>query len=316
MNVPYVGNSAYCYTHSLAMCLQQAGATTLPETSFLECLTLMPFGAMVLKMSSGPLFFPSPASTNPDKSLTDALDTLGWEAEVWRGNDPDAALAELREVLRYGPALVGPLDMGYLPYDPNHRSKQGGDHFIVALRAEGDAFLVHDPQLYPYATIPASELVRAWNAGHLDYVDHAFTLRHGFHSLREVRRSEMITWTLRTVRARVSREPRGPVAYGGESAFQQLAELVRPGTPANLAGLLVSFALPLGAKRSLDAAAFVAEAGQAELAELFRARGEQYGRAQHAAVRKNWDVVAHNCMAMAEIERQLQAAFSSVSEQV
>jgi hypothetical protein len=56
----------------------------------------------------------------------------------WQGDEADAALAALQEALSVGPVLLGPLDMGFLPYDPNHMHKRGGDHFIVALKRAAD----------------------------------------------------------------------------------------------------------------------------------------------------------------------------------
>jgi len=179
MLAAYSGNSAYCYSNSLRMCLQHAGLLHLPEVGLLECLTGMPFGACFLQLDA-PQFLPSPADINPDNGLTRALDILGWTCARWQGDDVDSALAALKEALSAGLVLLGPLDMGFLPYDPNHRIKRGGDHFIAVLSLDANRVRVHDPQLYPFAVLPVTDLVRAWNAQDLGYSTCAYTLREDF----------------------------------------------------------------------------------------------------------------------------------------
>ena len=138
MATAYTGNGPYCYSNSLHMCLTQAGMAAVPPVGLLECMTGMPFGASFLALDV-PLFFPSPgAGTNPDRGLTRALDTMGWDCTLRRFEDAGAAEAGLREGLAAGPVLLGPLDMGGLSYDPLHEHKRGGDHFVVALAREGD----------------------------------------------------------------------------------------------------------------------------------------------------------------------------------
>lgn len=306
MNVPYVGNSTYCFTNSLAMCLKHSSDTAIPEVGFIECATLMPFGAMYLDFANAPLFFPNPANTQPDRGLTDAISNLGWTSEIWRGDDPQTALAHLRDALEYGPVLLGPLDMGHLSYDPNAQFKHGGDHFIVALQAEGDLIVVHDPQLYPYATIPAQDLLWAWNGSHLGYVEQPFTMRFGFRAQRQVTRREVIEHTLETARAFARQEFNGPVVYSGRAAFERAATAILGEEMRGLKGLLVNFALPVGARRSLDAAAFVAEVGASDLAESFRTRAERFGRAQFLATQQDWKAVAGAFEELGVLEEQLQ----------
>lgn len=48
MFTAYSGNSAYCYSNSLHMCLQHTGMPHLPQVSLVERMTGMPFGACFL----------------------------------------------------------------------------------------------------------------------------------------------------------------------------------------------------------------------------------------------------------------------------
>jgi hypothetical protein len=105
----FSGNSAYCYSNSLRMCLQHGGMADVPAVGFLEAFTGMPFGACFLDLDQ-PMFFASPAGTEPHEGLSRALATLGWSCQLWQGDEPEAAQAKLIEALQSGPVLVGPAD--------------------------------------------------------------------------------------------------------------------------------------------------------------------------------------------------------------
>ena len=302
----YSGNSAYCYSNSLRMCVARAGMEPLPETGLIECMTGMPFGATLLRHED-PLFFPNPTPIDPDSGVTSALEILGWACELWRTNDADAANAKLRDALRSGPVLLGPLDLGFLPYDPNSQYKRGGDHYLVALELQGEIVQVHDPQLYPFAILPLDDLMRALYAMNLGYAEQAYTLRFNFQQQRMETRDAMLDNTLQNARELIHAHPAGPVAYGGPNAFACAAEMLRQSSSDDFTGLLIHFALPLGARRSIDAACFLAEVGEAEAANLFIARAETFGRAQYYAVQGKWDDVAGLFKDLAQVEADIAA---------
>jgi hypothetical protein len=291
MLAAYSGNSAYCFSNSLHMCLVQANMLDLPSVSLVECMTGMPFGAAFFKLDP-PLFFPSPASTDPDSGLTRALDTMGWSCTLWQGDDAEAALAALEDALGAGPVLLGPLDLGYLPFDPDHARKRGSDHYVVALKREGELVQVHDPQLYPFAVLPMADLMRAWNATELGYGTSTYTLRSDFREERRLSREQMLQETLVNARELAQAAPAGPVAFGGAAAFTMAVETLQDGSPEAFAGFLVYFALPLGARRCLDAAGFLMEVGNATAARLMTDKAELYGQAQYCAVQHDWDRTA------------------------
>lgn len=210
MPTVYTGNSHYCYSNSLYMCLRHAGMADPPEPGLLECMTGMPFGALFLQFET-PLFFPSHADLNPNSGMSRALSILGWTCTQWEGDNVESALEALEANLKNGPVLLGPLDLGFLPYDPNHRLKRGGDHFIVALKLEGGRAQVHDPQFYPFAVLPVDDLMRAWNATDLGYATSAYTLRGDFREDRRVSIDDMLKATLGNTRELIHAAPSGPV---------------------------------------------------------------------------------------------------------
>lgn len=304
MFTAYAGNSAYCYSHSLHMCLQHAGMPHLPQVSLVECMTGMPFGACFLKREA-PLFFPSPASIDPHSGLTRALATLGWTCTVWQGDDADTALAALQEALRAGPVLLGPLDMGFLPYDPNHLHKRGGDHFLIALKLEADHVQVHDPQLYPCAVLPVTDLMRAWYATDLGYATRAYTLRAGFREQRRLSQEHMLNATPMTAQEVSRTTPTGPVAYGGAAAFTLAAEVLHHRPSRAFIELLTHFALPLGARRCLDAAGFLTVVGKTTAARLMVDKAEAFGQAQYYAVQKDWQRTTELLEHLAQVEAKM-----------
>ena len=304
MFTAYSGNSAYCYSNSLHMCLQHAGMSHLPQVSLVECMTGMPFGACFLKLKT-PLFFPSPASIDPNSGLTRALAILGWTCTVWQGDDADTALVALKEALNAGPALLGPLDMGFLSYDPNQTHKQGGDHFVVALKLESDRVQVHDPQFYPFAVLSVKNLMRAWYAKDLGYATCAYTLRSGFREQHRVSHEQMFNDTLRKVQQLSHNAPAGPVTYGGAAAFTHAAEVLNNRPPGAFIELLTHFALPLGARRCIDAAGFLKIVGKKKAVRLMVEKAETFGQAQYYAVQKDWQRTTELLEHLAEVEAKI-----------
>ena len=304
MYTAYTGNSHYCYSNSLHMCLQHAGMANLPEPGLLECMTGMPFGALFMQFES-PLFFPSHADLNPNSGLSRALSILGWTCTLWEGDDAETALEALKANLKKGPVLLGPLDLGFLPYDPNHRLKQGGDHFIVVLKLEDDRVQVHDPQFYPYAVLPVDDLMKAWNAADLGYATSAYTLRANFREERQVSTEDMRKATLEKARELINAAPSGPVFFGGSKAFRLAAEVIRGTPPGGFAAMLVHFVLPIGARRCLDAAEFMKSAGQTEVSDCIAKKAESYGLAQYYATQEDWKSTEGLFEELAEVEDRI-----------
>lgn len=300
----YSGSSAYCYSNSLHMCLSQAGMDVVPDVSFLECLTGMPFGASFLNFGA-PMFFPNAASTDPHEGLTQAIATMGWACELWQGDDQAHAKDALEESLQHGPVLLGPIDMSFLRYDPNHEGKTGGDHFLVVLAIEGSMVRVHDPQFYPYAVLSLRELLQAWDAHHIGYINKRYTLRHGFQEINHVSRDEMLRSTIELAQTFQRTVLNGPQVYAGSTAFEQALALLDPIPPKGFAGLLTYFALPVGARRSIDAMRFMGEGGQPVVAELYNQRAELFGSAQYYAATENWSEVTRIFKHLTNIEKDL-----------
>jgi hypothetical protein len=307
MTVRYTGNGAYGCANSLYMALRASGAPRdeLPEPGFLECLTVMPFGTLYLRVGRELLVFFSSPLVNPDQGLSTALDALGWECRDEREGSAEEALARLGEAAARGPVLAGPLDMGALGYMPHHAQVSGSDHFVVVLGVEGERVRVHDPEGYPCAGMPAVEFLRAWKAERVRYAQAPFTMRSAFRQTRHPAREEMIARTLAVIRTHLAADPGGPDQFGGPRAFRLLAADLRGAVAKRLAGHLTSFALPLAARRSHDAAAFLREAGRAEAASILERKARCFGEAQYWAVQERWADAADIVEAVADLEDSL-----------
>jgi hypothetical protein len=312
MLIPYAGKSEYCYANGLHMSLVGAGATApdLPGVGFLECLTTMPFGTMYLHLEDGPLVFFSAPSIDPDAGVTRALATLGWTCDEWFGDDSAEALARLRAAVQVAPALVGPVDLGELPYNPRAAELRGGDHFVVALEMDDEQIRLHDPYGYPCVVLAPSELLTAWRADRIPYKRGSYTLRSRFQQVEQVSRQEAVARTLPLVISNLLADPGGPVIYGSFQALALLVADLRGDVLQALAGHLVYFALPLAARRCLDASSFLREAGNVAAAGLLNRKARLFGEAQSLAVRHDWPRVAELVERLAGVERELVQVLS------
>ncbi len=309
--LPYTGSGDYCFSNSLHMSLLGSGAhaSSLPETGFLECLTTMPFGCTYFKEAE--LFFFS--GPNPDLGLTRAIETLGWTCTLECGGGEGEALARLQAAVQHGPVLIGPLNMGYLTYNPNHPYLLGADHYLVVLSMKQDHVLVHDPKGFPCAALPVENLLKAWRAEGMDlvYTDEPYTMRTAFRPGETSSRKQMIERTLPLIGANVHQELWKPGMYGGVAALRMLAHTFRTEVSERLAVHLFHFALPLGLRHKVDAQLFLREGNQFEVAELIEEQASLLGQAQYAGVQHDWSSVAALIEQVATREERLLAVCQS-----
>ena len=107
---PYVGNGPYCYTNSLLTVL----GGEAPTPGIVETLTSSAFGFQLLA-GRLPLF--DPYGWNPDHGLDQALRLLGYSWQRVTSDSATQALTALRDRVREGPVLIGPVDMGLLAHN-------------------------------------------------------------------------------------------------------------------------------------------------------------------------------------------------------
>lgn len=302
--VAYTGNGDYCYAHCLHMTLLATGTVQpqdLPTVGFIECLTTVPFGKLYLDLADGPVSYFSNAIADPNTGLTIAIQTMGWTCQYHSTTDAERALHALREAVKYQPVLVGPVDMGYLTYNPHHRYLGGADHYVLVIGVndvEGTV-LLHDPKMFPYATLPTADFVRAWRAEKIQYCREPFVFRSHFKMVERPARSTMVTRTLDIVRKQLLQQYAGPTMFSGAEAVRRTAtSMDKPGIRTGFA----PFTLPLAARRAIDASNFLHSAGLQVAATAMASQAQLYGRSLYLAVQERWDDVAKIISDVAELE--------------
>ena len=96
--------------------------------------------------------------------------SLGFEFEETAQDDPSLdPIPGLIDRLNTGPVLLGPLDLGLLPYNPFTRGERGADHFVAAYGAENGAVYLHDPWGFPCVPLEFATLRSAWQADAISY---------------------------------------------------------------------------------------------------------------------------------------------------
>ena len=243
---PYAGSGPYCYANSLAMALGPAA----PSPSAIEVMTGSPFG---IELLAGRLPLFDPYGWEADLGLDDAIALLGWTCQrQGAGDDDEQALAVLRDAVKAGPVLAGPVELGLLRHQPGMTGPIGSDHFVCVLEADDKLIRFHDPQGFPYATLPAPDFLAAWRADTIAYKATPYTMRSDFRRVRDV----AIEAALRAALAGAVAWLRGrddlavpPGTLGGAAAACRLADLVASGLDDDVRGHLAYFAIRVGARR-------------------------------------------------------------------
>lgn len=295
------------------MLLSAIGENISPR--LIEVLSGVGLGAFVSIDGSGagggrPFF--SGLAGLPDAGITRAFGILGFDADERAIDGPGPApFAELAAVLADSPAILGPLDMCLLSYNPGRTATPGVDHFVVADRMAADRVVVYDPAGFAEAAIAMDALEAAWRADAIAY-------RRGRYRYwaRPRRRSrptdEQIATSAFAVFAQLYDEadrlaPAAGCLTGG-AAIEHVAGLVRRSalTPAQ-SGHLIHFALPLGVKRALDFATFF-ETGGRELAALKRQQARLFGACHSSFSRGEATAAADSLTRLAELETSIREA--------
>ncbi|MBY3211788.1 hypothetical protein [Rhizobium laguerreae] len=262
-HVPYVGSGPYCYANSFAMML----GVDAPSTVTIEFATSSPFGMQLL---GGTLPFFDPYGWTPEAGFDAALDAMGWISAVTKSNSKEDALAQLELALSEGPVWVGPVEMGHLRHQPGMNGPIGADHYLVVLAVDDEGVRMHDPQGYPFSTLPLDDFLTAWRAETIDYGD-SFTMRTDFRRVQVVQEDDVIRASLPAALRWLSMKHPQHVSegtVGNEEAAELLAGMIEGGCSDDLRGHLIHFAVRVGARRLADAATCLARVGGAEAAKI------------------------------------------------
>lgn len=182
----YFGDVSLCYTNSLSMALDSYGFEYRPE--FLEAIMVMGNGASVVyEDEKHPLVFFD--NGLPDQSISHCLNILGFEYDDYFLEEsgkisPNFVKEQLRKLLVFGSVVVGPLDMGYLTYNPNHVNLYGVDHFVLVYDLTDDDIHFHDPAGFACIKMGFAEFLKAWKAERIEYKRGSYSMWGNFRKLR------------------------------------------------------------------------------------------------------------------------------------
>jgi len=258
----YIGSGAYCYANSLAMMIRDVPMTAI------EVLTGSPYGAQ-FEDTGLPWF--DPPGWQPDLGLDRAIELLGWTCTRTSGGSAEEALARLRSST---PALVGPVDVGLLTHQPWSPGKAvGGDHWVVVTEVTDDAVVFHDPDGFPYATLPIAQFLEAWRADEVTSVEGSYILRTDFDRRRQVSVEDALRASLPYARDWLARD--------SQQAVEQMAAQLTAENDG-IRGHLAHLAGPSGVRRLNDASIWLAAIDQHEAATVAADLARRLGSLQFA----------------------------------
>lgn len=296
----YIGNGAYCYANSASMLLDSIGEKISP--SIIEVLCGVGLSAFWMEKTNL-LFF---NFALPDEELTRTFNTLGFDCEerITSKKKP-APIEQLKGDLKNSPVLLGPIDMGYLDYNPNHKFLYGSDHYVYLYGFEDKNFYLHDPEKFPCVFLSQAQLKKSWESDKIFY---------GLENYRY--------WTL----PKRIKTPTGEEIY--KSAINDFKSIYRNCDKKSLKNNWVTgkeailkaaerfenrnftqeeidhlryFALPLGAKRALDFATFLVKRNP-KLSELKSEQARLFGKSHSLVGAKDWKAFSTTLKEYAEVE--------------
>ncbi|MBX9944187.1 MAG: hypothetical protein K2Y40_08925 [Reyranella sp.] len=291
----------YCYANSAAMLLSGIGEAVSPR--LIEALTGVGLGASF----DPPLPFFGELQP-PDRGLSQALGLLGFSVDEEAAAPTDPAPLER---LARGPAIIGPVDMCHLAYNPTRPRNPGVDHYILVLEVRDGRCRLHDPAGFAHVWLDGGALAAAWRADGIEY------RRDAYRSWRNPRRVSSPTGDaifdaamadFRRLYREAEQRRTSSGACIGSQALKALQAIAADGalTPQQH-GHLVHFGLPLGAKRALDYVAFF-ERRAPRLAELKQKQALAFGGCQTALVAGDRDEAGRHLGALAGLEQEFKAA--------
>lgn len=309
--IPYIGNGDYCYANATAMLLTASGENVAP--SRIEALCGVGLGAFWIEGAD--LIFFSSFATPPDKGISQALELLGFRfAEKW-SQEAIPPFEALRADLAQGPAILGPLDVGFLGYDPLHSKFSGVDHYVLAYGMDDHEIYLHDPAGFPHVALSLEHLELAWKAEHIDYRRGFYRYWTALQRCEQPTEEEIYNRALQSFKVGyqtsehiVAHETWAKNWAVGRDAILMCANHVRHGDVApQLKAHLSDFMLKLSARRALDFASFFSPRTPA-LAALKCKQAELFGKSHTLTVRESWASLADTLQGLANIEEEFRAA--------
>jgi hypothetical protein len=189
-------------------------------------------------------------------------------------------------------------------YIPWHGALAGSDHYLVAYAVDDERAYLQDPAGFPCTALDREDLARAWRAERIGAPGGPF--RRWLRPRRVARPTSKQLYDDAIELFRATYRGRPP----GDAAVCALAKHLPGQVAEGERGSLTASTFPLGARRALDYAAFFAKGGDAELAAAKQGQARLLGECLLAANRDDWSRVADALDELADLEEQLDHAFT------
>jgi hypothetical protein len=217
---------------------------------YIDCLTTLPFGPFIYFSKTGFAVM----GVNPERGLDFALPLLGYQCTLTFGNSSREAVEGLKENLRKDWVLLGPVDMGYLTYDPFCRRKKGADHYVVAVDFDDDFIRINDPEGFVEVPIPWKDFAKSWEAKAIPYKKGPYTQRLLGEKTRSLPGKVVFRSVLQKVVSTIENRELPDGALSGEDAIRRFADdLLQKG----ISIFALTFTLPVSNQRCYDSAMFL-----------------------------------------------------------
>ncbi|WP_339217413.1 hypothetical protein [Paenibacillus sp. FSL W7-1332] len=287
----YIGNGAYCYANSASMLMKSVGEDVHP--SLLEVLSGVGLG--VTMYGNGSLFLHN-NTADPDVAISKAMEIAGFAfTEVFSKADAECPIDEMKKHIEKSPAMLGPIDMGYLTYSPNHQFQQGADHYVLAYRMDDKYVYVHDPANFPYVRLPIEMLKKAWKAENIAYGRGRYQYWHSIRRVSNPSMDEIYDASIRffqNIYENTGEIGKQIGAKTGKAAIEVFVEKLRSNEISDDAiGNLKFFVFQLGAKRANDFANYFENRNET-LSQLKRQQAELLGLCHSLTMEGDWKELA------------------------
>lgn len=211
--------------------------------------------------------------------------------------------------------MLGPLDMGYLIYNPNHRYLGGSDHYVLAIDFNENEILLHDPAGFPFVWLTFEQLELAWKVEKITWSVGSFRSWVSPIRISNPTSKEIYEKVIQLFKASYYDQNNFSVKgkrLVGKEAIRLKAEQINDGKIFD--GEIehfIHFAFPLGAKRALDYSNFFKNRNE-QLASLKYRQAQLFGNCQTFAASKRWDEVAQTLELLANVESDIESTILSL----
>jgi len=252
----------------------------------------------------------------PDEELTRTFNILGFECQerIISKKQP-IPIDQLKKDLKQSPVLIGPIDMGFLDYNPNHSFLHGADHYIFLYDFKDGNFYLHDPEKFPCVLLSEDQLIKSWQSDKIFYGLENYRYWTKPKRVNNPSESEIYKKAVKdfqSIYTNCDKKSKDNNWVTGSKAVLKAAERFKNKQfEENEIGHFKYFVLPLGAKRALDFAEFFSKRNP-ELAELKTKQAKLFGQAQTLIMSEDYAGFVKILRQYAKIEDKFKKALFKV----